>query len=107
MPKFIWIKGEGWVDREEFVRPEPVAPAVWGDLPEYVSPLSMRPVDGRRARREEMARFNVREVDPGERMDGDRKEMSLAREEKKYLDTRAAETPFELSDQARDRLLKP
>lgn len=107
MAKYLWIKGEGWVDRNEFTRPEPVAPAVWGDLPEYVSPLSFRPVDGRRARREEMRQFNVREVDPSERMEGDRKDASLARDEKKYLDQRKAEKPFELSEQARDRLLKP
>lgn len=108
MAKFIWISGEGWVDSSEFARPEPVnAPYVWGDLPEYISPLSMKPVDGRRARREEMKIHNVREVDPSERIEGDRKEPALAREEKKYLDARKAEKPFELSSQARDRLLKP
>lgn len=104
MAKFIWVSGEGWVDRSEFVRPEPVAPAVWGDLPEYISPLTFRPVDGRRARREEMRRFNVREVDPSERMEGDRKDPALARKEKAYLDERASQD-VSISQSAIDRLL--
>lgn len=36
------------------------------DLPDYMSPLGNGVISGRRARREEMARHNVREVDPGE-----------------------------------------
>ena len=39
---------------------------VISDIPPYKSPLSMKVVDGRYARREEMKRYNVREVDPGE-----------------------------------------
>ena len=107
MSKYIWVSGEGWIPREQFKRPEPVAPYVWSDLPEYISPMSLRPVDGRRARREEMKKYNVREVDPSERIEGDRKEPSLAREERKILEARKAEKPFELSEQARNRLLRP
>jgi len=38
------------------------APAVQGDIPSYWSPLSFKTVEGRKARREEMAKFNVIEV---------------------------------------------
>lgn len=38
----------------------------WSDIPEYISPITRKPVDGRYARREEMKRHNVREVDPSE-----------------------------------------
>lgn len=107
MAKYIFVSGEGWVDRKEFTRPEPVnAPAVWGDMPEYISPLSMRPVDGRYARREEMKRFDVREVDPSERMEGDRKDPGLARKEKAYLDERASED-VSISSAAIEKLLAP
>lgn len=38
----------------------------WADIPEYISPITGKPVDGRAARREEMKRHNCREVDPSE-----------------------------------------
>lgn len=37
-----------------------------GDVREYISPVTQRPVDGRRARREDLARSGCREVDPSE-----------------------------------------
>lgn len=36
------------------------------DLPEYISPITGKPVDGRAARREELKRSGCREVDPSE-----------------------------------------
>jgi|APSaa5957512535_1039671.scaffolds.fasta_scaffold420075_1 hypothetical protein len=42
------------------------APMIIGDTKEYLSPITNLPVDGRAARREEMAVHNVREVDPSE-----------------------------------------
>jgi hypothetical protein len=36
------------------------------DLPEYRSPVTGLPVDGRAARREDLARAGCREVDPSE-----------------------------------------
>lgn len=42
------------------------APIVVSDLPEYISPVTRRPVDGRAARREDLKRANCREVDPSE-----------------------------------------
>ena len=45
-------------------------PFVWSDLPGYVSPVSdvgaPKWVEGRAARREDLARTNCREVDPSE-----------------------------------------
>lgn len=42
------------------------APYVVGDLPPYKSPLGTGVIDGRRARREDLARSGCREVDPSE-----------------------------------------
>jgi hypothetical protein len=42
------------------------APLVVSDLPEYISPVTRRPVDGRAARREDLKRAGCREVDPSE-----------------------------------------
>ena len=42
------------------------SPQVYGDLPEYLSPVTGLPVDGRYARREDLKRSGCREVDPSE-----------------------------------------
>lgn len=41
-------------------RVEPLAPTVWNDLPAYESPIDGRPVDGRRQRRNDLARTHSR-----------------------------------------------
>jgi hypothetical protein len=41
-------------------------PYVRGDLPAYVSPITGKPIEGRAARREDLARSGCREVDPSE-----------------------------------------
>lgn len=66
MTKYIWHCGD-WVPAEELY-PSVAAPRlhIVRDLPAYKSPLGTGWVEGRRARREEMARHNVREVDPSE-----------------------------------------
>lgn len=46
-------------------RPKPTTRFIC-DLPEYISPITRRPVDGRAARREELKRNGCREVDPSE-----------------------------------------
>lgn len=51
--------------------PEPRGPFVMGDLPSYQSPIDNRWIDGRAARREDMARNNCR---PWEGMAQERKE---------------------------------
>ena len=80
----------------------PKGPYVRGDLPEYMSPLSGKPVEGRSARREEMARHNVRELEPSERVKDQNKTKEMATAEKAQLDARQS---FAMSDQARERLL--
>lgn len=40
---------------------------VWSDLPAYRSPVTGAWIEGRAARREDLARTNSREVDPSER----------------------------------------
>lgn len=47
-------------------RPPSRAPMIIGDTKEYISPITNLPVDGRAARRYEMDKFDVREVDPSE-----------------------------------------
>lgn len=42
------------------------SPYVRGDLPSYVSPVSGKVIEGRAARREDLARTGCREVDPSE-----------------------------------------
>lgn len=68
MPRFIFHDGQ-MVEvpyAKDLPRPPSVFPAVRGDLAPYKSPLGNGWIDGRRARREEMARHDVREVDPSE-----------------------------------------
>ena len=105
MTKFIWD-----IDTKKWVEPAALAPAVaphvWGDLPPYMSPLGTGEIDGRRARREDMARGGAREVDPSERIEGDRKDPALAREEKAYLDQRAAMSAFQMTERSRERLVR-
>lgn len=79
------------------------APRVQVDLPEYISPLSMKPVHGRRERREEMARYGVRAVDPSEKPDNLHKTKEQAAREKAQLDARR--NPFALDEATRSRLL--
>ena len=66
MARYRWDKDAGKMveapTRESFR-----GVTVISDLPEYVSPVTGRPVDGRSARREDLARAGCREVDPSER----------------------------------------
>jgi hypothetical protein len=42
------------------------APQVMPDTPEYISPVTRKPIVGRAARREDLKRAGCREVDPSE-----------------------------------------
>jgi len=80
MPRYVWDGGD-FVPAEDYYflkamrvadkrglngnEPMPL-PYVRGDLPEYISPVTRKPVDGRAARREDLKRAGCREVDPGE-----------------------------------------
>lgn len=66
-----WVAPEEYAARKAARRTPPArgefpTPYTAGDLPEYVSPVTGKPVDGRRARREDLARNDCREVDPSE-----------------------------------------
>ena len=73
MARYIWKHGR-FVEKRtgrpllsKAQRNAPIAmPNVRGDLPEYISPVTGKPVDGRAARREDLARTGCREVDPSE-----------------------------------------
>lgn len=92
-------------------------PFVRSDLPIYFSPVTGKPVEGRAARREDLARSGCREVDPSEfkpiyksyefcqkrrlpYMGGDvpppmsRNEKMAARERKTKVEAAVAEAPF-------------
>ena len=105
MAKFYWNGGE-WVEKKPRIITESTAPAMLGDLPEYQSPLSFKMVDGRRARREEMAKYDVRELDPSERPEGagERKGEAQLKSERKYMAERAADT-YNMPAEMRERLL--
>lgn len=51
-------------------RIELCAPQVMRDTPEYLSPVTGRPIDGRAARREDLKRNNCYEIDPPRRPRG-------------------------------------
>ena len=61
----VWISkttGKPMKTKGDFV---PV-PMIQSDLPSYISPITHRAVDGRRARRDDLARSGSRPVDPSE-----------------------------------------
>lgn len=59
-----------WVDKatgEPMDVPDTIAaPLIIPDIPAYMSPMGSGLIDGRKARREDMKRHNVREVAPDE-----------------------------------------
>lgn len=77
--RWIQIDGE-LVEVDPGYRPPRVAPAVWGDLPDYTSPVDGKLVSGRRQRRNDLARNRCR---PWEGMAQERKE---ADRQRRYLD---------------------
>lgn len=52
-------------EMRQIIAPAYIAP----DLPEYTSPITGKPVCGRKQRREDLKRSGCREVDPSERRD--------------------------------------
>ncbi len=73
MTRRRWIypaNGEPYEVATEFQQ-APRGPMIYGDLPSYQSPIDGRWIDGRVARREDLARNNCR---PWEGMESERKE---------------------------------
>lgn len=107
MTRYVWDasarNGKGtWVVPTER-KAAPVAPYMQMDLKPYLSPLGTGVIDGRRARREDMARAGCREVDPSERLDVGPKSAVQAAEERAQL---AARSEYRMSESARERLLR-
>lgn len=71
MPRYVWRDGR-MIDKDtgEEITRDPNAPVclpqIRGDLPGYLSPVTGQWVEGRAARREDLARSGCREVDPSE-----------------------------------------
>ena len=71
MAKFVWRSGS-WVNKhtlEPMHKPyegQVCCPTVQSDIPEYISPVTMKPVVGRAAQREDLKRAGCRLVDPSE-----------------------------------------
>ncbi len=63
----VWRNGQ-WIVVEPGLQPRsrPAGPMIMRDLPAYKSPLGTGVIEGRAARREDLARGGCREVDPGE-----------------------------------------
>jgi len=64
MDRFV-LNGADWVAPADRPRVS-ASPMIWRDLPAYKSPLGTGVIEGRAARREDLARGNCREVDPSE-----------------------------------------
>jgi hypothetical protein len=59
--RFVWSPKEGkLVEVDISARTAPRAPAVFGDLPGYESPVTGKWIEGRRARREDLKRTGCR-----------------------------------------------
>lgn len=55
-----WINGELVFYDSDYFHPETQAPVVFGDLPAYESPIDGRVVEGRKQRRDDLARNGCR-----------------------------------------------
>lgn len=111
MTKYYWDEkgkpGERWVEYEKpsiSELPPRKTPYIMSDIPEYISPITGRPVDGRAARREDLKRSGSREVDPSERLEMNPKTQAQAQAERKQLAERE-KTAFNLSKNTKERLL--
>ena len=103
--KFVWdAKLRAMVEVSTDYR-QRVAPDVWGDIPDYVSPVTGLVVSGRKQRREDLRRTGSR---PWEGMEQEQKEAARQRQ---YADERsdrrledAAQRAFHQLDPARRRI---
>ena len=58
--RWVWSREKNQLVEVDTSRPAPVAPIIWNDLPAYESPIDGRPVEGRRQRRNDLARSGCR-----------------------------------------------
>ena len=89
MTRYSWIQDpvtHELIPRDEYYqRKEVNAPAVWSGVIEYESPVDGRLVEGRKARREDLARTNSR---PWEGMEQERKEAARQKAYQEQAETR-------------------
>lgn len=85
--------------------PKPKAPYYSGDIDGYMSPLGNGYIDGRTARREDMAAGGCREVDPSERPAWAPKTEAQVAAERKHLEQRRT-SPYAIDDATIDRAIK-
>lgn len=64
--RYIQIDGELVKVSDQFHQIRPMAPAVFGDLPDYQSPVDGAVVHGRRGRRYDLARTGCRPYEGGD-----------------------------------------
>lgn len=85
-------------------RPNSAAPFVWDDLPAYESPIDGKPVEGRRQRRNDLARSGCR---PYEGREAELKELAKAKAaQERQLDQLAEKMAHRAWDAAPERIRK-
>lgn len=70
--RFVWDKErKTFVPYEEYDKPivGRIGPMIMGDIPAYVSPVSLKLIDGRKQQREDLKRHHCRIAEPSEKKD--------------------------------------
>ena len=103
--RYVQINGE-LVEVPTDYTPEPRAPLIFGDLPEYVSPVSGLVISGRRARREEFKRTGTRPWEglAQEKQEAARREQYAERRLDESLTRAASEAFYQLPPSKRATL---
>jgi len=101
--RWVWDRQAGALVEVSLHRPsEPLAPAVWDDLPPYESPIDGKLVDGRRQRREDLLRSGCR---PYEGRQQEAQEAAKIRQRyERQLDQAAEKMAYRAWDQAPERV---
>lgn len=103
--RYRWSKeANSMVEVPWDARSAPIAPVVWNDLPAYESPIDGRVVDGRRQRRDDLARTGCR---PYEGREQEQKEAAKVRaEQERKTDTLAERMAHRAWAEAPERVRK-
>lgn len=80
--RWVWDSKLGELVEVSTERRAPVAPTVWNDLPAYESPIDGRLVDGRRQRRNDLARSSCRPYEGREQESKEAAKITAERERK-------------------------
>lgn len=103
--RYIQINGE-LVEVSKDYTPEPRSPMIFGDLPDYVSPVTGLVVSGRRARREDLKRTGSRPYEglAEEKKEAARQTQYAERRLDASLTRAASEAFYQLPPSKRDTL---